>query len=100
MESKYLKELNGDFSMNKCVFIDKNLEFSSRSLNINKGLFDSKFNHYNKVFAKSVLEIIANAFCIKGNIFEEFPGVDRRQNFLLSNEEIKVIEDYTHHLGK
>ena len=88
---------------NKCQFIDLKSKFSGNSFEMDmvleprNNLSNTEFNHHNQVFAESVLRIFENQISKKEDLFNEFPGVERRQSILLSKEQLLVLEDYAHH---
>lgn len=92
-----------DVFRNKCQFIDLKSKFSGNSLEMDmvldprNNLSNTEFNRHNQVFAESVLRIFENQLPKKEDLFNEFPGVKRRQSVLLSKERLLVLEDYAHH---
>ena len=57
--------------------------------------FDESFNAQNAVAALSVVHFLGNA--IPPDLFENFPGLWRRQELLYDRKGFSVLEDYGHH---
>jgi UDP-N-acetylenolpyruvoylglucosamine reductase len=88
---------------NRCVFIDTKLVTTDDTLGIGtllepgNGMLNADFNCHNQMFAEGVLGLFQSNFPPREELFKAFPGVDRRQNILLSKEQLMVLEDYAHH---
>ncbi|MGB0374561.1 MAG: UDP-N-acetylmuramate dehydrogenase [Opitutales bacterium] len=83
---------------NKCLLIDPQSGVLEDSISKPKNaLLNTEFNRYNQVFAESVLKLFESELPKKEDLFSEFPGVERRQKVLLSQEQLIVLEDYAHH---
>ena len=82
----------------QCLFVEPKSESTEDSISGPKNiLLNTEFNCYNQLFAEKVLRIFKNLLPETENLFKRFPGVERRQNVLLSRNKFHVIEDYAHH---
>lgn len=94
---------SGESFRNQCLFIDPLSGYNGNSVGgdsifeLKDHLLNAEFNRYNRGFAESVLRLVESQLPKKEGLFNGFPGVERRQNVLLSDESLMVLEDYAHH---
>ena len=82
----------------QCLFVDLKSVLTEGPISDPRNLLlDATFNRHNQFFAESVLRIFENQLQETEDLFGGFPGVERRQNVLLSSDRFSVIEDYAHH---
>ena len=87
-----------DGGRGKFQFVDCIHGSVSKQSSLVKGvLSNSQFNKSNRAFALALLEAFQGELPAVKNVFDDFAGVDRRQQQLFSNERLTVIEDYAHH---
>lgn len=53
------------------------------------------FNAWNALAALTSVHVLCGSFC--KTLLEDFPGVNRRQDVLYEDEDLRVIADYAHH---
>ena len=75
---------------------DASLESSVEDF-LNPRLMTSVFNQSNERFALSLLNLFQEEQKVSSELFNDFPGIDRRQNALFESKSLTVYEDYAHH---
>lgn len=100
--SKEFKELNS-LKAQKYLLPDFNagINRSSATQNLedfsNPTLTPSAFNESNQCFALSLLKLFTEDSALSSDLFNDFPGIERRQAALLESDALTVYEDYAHH---
>jgi len=82
----------------KFQLVDCVLEPIPRHQSLGRAAFsNTEFNQSNRAFALALLKQFQKVLPEGVDLFEDFPGVDRRQKSLILDDQLTVIEDYAHH---
>jgi UDP-N-acetylmuramate--alanine ligase len=87
-KSQVLLPLKGDLK-------DRFIETGSATIHTYSTDRDGCFNQANAAAACSVLQFLGAE--ASASIFQSFPGMARRQTYLLETTDLTVVEDYAHH---